>query len=98
MPNKILIVDDEPEICEILEFNLVNEGFQVVVSYSAEDADKKLDDTFSLILLDVMMGGISGYKFAEQIRKKGKSIPIIFLTAKTGENKILTGFSVGGDD
>lgn len=98
MPNKILIVDDEPEICEILEFNLVNEGFQVVVSYSAEDADKKLDDTFSLILLDVMMGGISGYKFAEQIRKKGKSIPIIFLTAKTGENEMLTGFSVGGDD
>jgi len=98
MPYKILIVDDEPEICEILEFNLVNEGFQVVVSYSAEEADQKLDDTFSLVLLDVMMGGISGYKFAEQIRKKGKTIPIIFLTAKTGENEMLTGFSVGGDD
>lgn len=98
MPNKILIIDDEPEICEILEFNLVSEGFEVVVSYSAEEADLKLDDTFSLILLDVMMGGISGYKFAEQIRKKGKTIPIIFLTAKSGENEMLTGFSVGGDD
>lgn len=98
MPYKILIVDDEPEICEILEFNLVSEGFQVVVSYSAEEADQILDDTFSLVLLDVMMGGISGYKFAEQIRKKGKTIPIIFLTAKTGENEMLTGFSVGGDD
>lgn len=98
MPNKILIIDDEPEICEILEFNLVSEGFDVVVSYSAEEADLKLDDTFSLILLDVMMGGISGYKFAEQIRKKGKTIPIIFLTAKSGENEMLTGFSVGGDD
>lgn len=98
MPNKILIVDDEPEICEILEFNLVSEGYEVVVSYSAEEADFKLDDTFSLILLDVMMGGISGYKFAEQIRKKGKTVPIIFLTAKSGENEMLTGFSVGGDD
>ncbi len=94
MPYKILIVDDEPEICEILEFNLVNEGFQVVVAYSAEEADHKLDETFSLILLDVMMGGISGYKFAEQIRKRGKTIPIVFLTAKSGENEMLTGFSV----
>lgn len=98
MQSKILIVDDEPEICEILEFNLVNEGFQVVVAYSAEEADQKLDETFSLILLDVMMGGISGYKFAEQIRKKGISVPIVFLTAKSGENEMLTGFSVGADD
>lgn len=98
MQHKILIVDDEPEICEILEFNLVSEGFQVVVSYSAEEAEKHLDDSFSLILLDVMMGGISGYKFAEKVRKEGKTIPIIFLTAKSGENEMLTGFSVGGDD
>jgi len=98
MPNKILIVDDEPEICEILEFNLVSEGFEVQVAYSAEEAETKLDDTFSLILLDVMMGGISGYKFAEQIRKKGETIPIVFLTAKSNENEMLTGFSVGADD
>lgn len=98
MQHKILIVDDEPEICEILEFNLVSEDFQVVVAYSAEEADKYLDDTYSLILLDVMMGGISGYKFAEKIRKQGKTLPIIFLTAKSGENEMLTGFSVGGDD
>ncbi len=98
MPNKILIVDDEPEICEILEFNLVSEGFEVQVAFSAEEAETKLDNTFSLILLDVMMGGISGYKFAEQIRKKGETIPIIFLTAKSNENEMLTGFSVGADD
>ena len=98
MPNKILIVDDEPEICEILEFNLVNEGFEVQVAFSAEEAETKLDDSFSLILLDVMMGGISGYKFAEQIRKKGETIPIVFLTAKSNENEMLTGFSVGADD
>jgi DNA-binding response OmpR family regulator len=98
MPNKILIVDDEPEICEILEFNLVSEGFEVQVAFSAEEAETKLDDTFSLILLDVMMGGISGYKYAEQIRKKGGTIPIVFLTAKSNENEMLTGFSVGADD
>jgi DNA-binding response OmpR family regulator len=98
MQHKILIVDDEPEICEILEFNLASEGFQVVVANSAEEAEKYLDDSFSLVLLDVMMGGISGYKYAEKIRKQGKTVPIIFLTAKSGENEMLTGFSVGGDD
>lgn len=98
MQHKILIVDDEPEICEILEFNLASEDFQVIVAYSAEEAENHLDDSFSLILLDVMLGGISGYKFAEKIRKQGKTVPIIFLTAKSGENEMLTGFSVGGDD
>lgn len=98
MGNKILIVDDEKDICEILEFNLSNEGFDVELAYSAEEALKKLNPDFSLILLDVMMGGISGYKMAEKLRKEGNNIPIVFLTAKDTENDMLTGFSVGGDD
>ena len=98
MPDKILIVDDERDICEILEFNLSNEGFVVECAYSAEEAMQKLTSAHDLILLDIMMGGISGYKMAEKLREGGNQIPIIFLTAKDTENDMLTGFSVGADD
>jgi DNA-binding response OmpR family regulator len=95
---KILIVDDEPVICEVLAFNLANEGFDITCAHSAEEALKKLKPDYSLILLDVMMSGMSGYKLAELLRQKKNPIPIIFLTAKDTENDMLTGFSVGGDD
>ncbi len=96
---KILIVDDEKDLCEILEFNLSSEGFEIEVAYSAEEALKKPLDKFNLILLDVMMGEMSGYKMAAKMRKELKlTVPIIFLTAKTAENDLLTGFNVGGDD
>jgi len=98
MAHKILIVDDERDICEILEFNLNKEGFEVECAYSAEAAMQKLTPDYDLILLDVMMGGISGYKMVEKLRNEGNQIPIIFLTAKDTENDMLTGFSVGGDD
>ena len=96
---KILIVDDEKDLCEILEFNLLSEGYKTEVAFSAEEALKKPLDTFDLILLDVMMAEMSGYKMAAKIRKELQlKVPIIFLTAKTSENDLLTGFNVGGDD
>lgn len=95
---KILIVEDDKDICEILEFNLSNEGFEVECAHSAEEGLEVLDSSHSLILLDVMMGEMSGYKMAEKLRKENNSIPILFLTAKDTENDMLTGFSVGGDD
>ena len=98
MSEKILIVDDDKNICEILEFNLKNEGFDVESAFSAEEAIKKLSNRFSIILLDIMMSGMSGYKMAEKLRSEGNQTPIIFLTAKDTENDMLTGFSVGGDD
>jgi len=98
MSERILLVDDDASIAEILEFNLKNEGYEVETCFSAEEALKKSLNDFDLLLLDVMMGGMSGYKMAEQIRKGGISTPIIFLTAKDTENDMLTGFSVGGDD
>ncbi|NDV96815.1 DNA-binding response regulator [Dysgonomonas sp. 521] len=94
----ILIVDDEPDIREILQFNLQNEGYNIDMAESAEQAAKILSPRHRLILLDVMMGGISGFKFADQLRKEGNNTPIIFLTAKDTENDMLTGFSIGGDD
>jgi DNA-binding response OmpR family regulator len=97
MNNRILIVDDARDICEILEFNLSHEGYDVTCAYSAEEALEKLSD-HSLILLDVMMEGMSGYKLAETLRRNENQVPIIFLTAKNTENDMLTGFSVGADD
>lgn len=95
---RILIVDDEEDIREILQFNLENEDFIVDTASSAEEALKILTHNHSLILLDVMMGGMSGYKMADQLRKADNQTPIIFLTAKGTENDMLTGFSIGADD
>ncbi len=98
MGQRILIVDDEQDIREILSFNLENDGYEVDTAASAEEALEKLSPKHALILLDVMMGGMSGYRLAEKLRKEGNAVPIIFLTAKDTENDMLTGFSVGGDD
>lgn len=98
MEDRILVVDDEKDICDILQFNLEKEGYIVDVAYSGEEALDMLTDVHQLIVLDVMMDGISGFKMAEKLRSEGNYVPIIFLTAKNSENDILTGFSLGGDD
>jgi len=96
---RILIVDDEEDLCEILQYNLNNEGYDTETAHSAEEALKKPITSFDLLILDVMMGQMSGYKLADVIRKDMNSnVPVIFLTAKGTENDILTGFSVGADD
>lgn len=97
---KILVVDDEEDLCEILQFNLESEGFEVQTAYSAEEALGLNLQQFDLILLDVMMGNISGFKMANLLKKdpKLKDIPVIFITAKTTENDTLTGFNLGADD
>jgi two-component system, OmpR family, alkaline phosphatase synthesis response regulator PhoP len=99
MPIKILVIDDEEDLCEILQFNLEGEGFEVDIAYSAEEALKKNLKPYQLILLDVMMGKISGFKLAKMIRQEMKlTVPILFITARDGENNTLTGFSLGADD
>jgi two-component system alkaline phosphatase synthesis response regulator PhoP len=96
---RILIVDDEEDLCEILQYNLGNAGYITEVAHSAEEAVKRQIIDFDLILLDVMMGSMSGFKFADKLRNEMEiNIPIIFLTAKDTENDILTGFSLGADD
>jgi two-component system, OmpR family, alkaline phosphatase synthesis response regulator PhoP len=97
--NRILVVDDEEDICEILKFNLESEGYVVDTVNSAEEALVLRIDRYHLFLLDIMMKGLSGYKLADEIRKRKKlSTPIIFITAKNSENDKLTGFSLGADD
>ncbi len=97
---KILIVDDEEDLCEILQFNLENEGYLVDTSSSAESALKLNLAAYDLFILDIMMGDISGTKFAKMIKKDSSlaSKPIIFLTAKDSEMDKLIGFNIGADD
>lgn len=96
---RILIIDDEEDLCEILQYNLSNEGYLTEIAHSAEEAIKKPLESIDLVLLDVMMGPMSGFKFADKLRKElNIDIPVIFLTAKDTENDILTGFSLGADD
>ena len=97
---RILVVDDEEDLCEILQFNLENEGYIVDVANSAEDALTMNLSIYQLILLDVMMGEISGFRFAKMLRdkKSTKNTPIIFISARITENDRLTGFAIGADD
>lgn len=98
MDRKILIVDDEADIRDILQFNLENAGFDVDAAASAEEALEMLSTEHSLILLDVMMHGMSGFQMATHLRENGNLTPIIFLTAKDTQDDLLEGFSAGADD
>lgn len=97
---KILVVDDEQDICEILQFNLETEGYEVDVANSAEEALKLDLKNYQLILLDVMMGEISGFQMARIMKQKEDTanIPIIFITALDGENDTVKGLNIGADD
>ncbi len=97
---RILVVDDEEDLCEILKFNLETEGYQVETANSAEEALERDITSFQLLLLDVMMGGMSGFALSKQLKANPETadIPIIFLTARDTENDMVTGFNLGADD
>lgn len=96
---KILAVDDEEPILEILSFNLEGEGYAVDTCLSAEEALRRNLSVYDLFILDVMMGHMSGFRLAEKIRKEmNLSTPVIFLTARDSENDRITGFNLGADD
>ena len=98
--NKILVVDDEQDLCEILLYNLTEAGYAVDSAYSAEEAMEKDPAQYDLMMLDVMMPGMSGFELAEKLRHTPatSSLPIIFLTAKDTEEDTLQGFELGADD
>lgn len=97
---RILVVDDEQDLLEILKFNLETEGYEVVTATSAEEALQLDIASFDLLLLDVMMGGMSGFAMARQLKDNPATaqVPIIFLTARDTENDTVTGFNLGADD
>lgn len=97
---RILIVEDEPDLCEILKFNLGNRGFDVTAVHTAEDAlEMDLRDV-DLFLLDVMLPGMSGFELARHLKEDvaTAAVPVIFLTARDAEEDTLLGFDIGADD
>ena len=97
---RILVVDDEQDLCEILNFNIQIEGYHVDTANSAEEALEMDIASYDLLLLDVMMGGMSGFQLAKKLKENPMTahVPIIFLTARDTENDTLTGFNLGADD
>lgn len=97
---RILVVDDEESLCEILQFNLEVEGYEVDVAYSAEEALGRDVACYDLILLDVMMGAMSGFKMAQELKRNPAtaSVPIIFCTARDSEDDTVAGLNLGADD
>jgi DNA-binding response OmpR family regulator len=98
--HRILVVDDEPDLCEILQFNLETEGYMVDVAYSATDAMTLPLSHYDLFLLDVMMGEVSGFQLAEKLKmiEETSHTPVIFTTALDDEDNIIRGFNIGADD
>ena len=97
---RILIVDDEETLCEVLKLNLENEGYDVDIAFSAEQALTLDLKSYSLILLDIMMGEISGIKMAKMMKADVTTadIPIIFCTARDSEDDMVMGLNIGADD
>lgn len=97
---KILVVDDELDICELLQYNLETEGYEVVTANSAEEALALPLNDYALILLDVMMGEMSGFQMARKIKDDPSTshIPIIFITALDDEDNTVKGLNIGADD
>jgi two-component system alkaline phosphatase synthesis response regulator PhoP len=100
MTSKILLVDDEKDIVEFLQYNLEQEGFKVIVAYDGKEALEKLSKNPDLIILDVMMPRMDGYETCSKIKtmEEYKNIPIIFLTAKSSEIDEVHGLNIGGVD
>lgn len=98
--HKILVVDDEESLCEILQFNLEVEGYEVDTAYSAEQALGMHPERYSLILLDVMMGEMSGFKMARILKSNPETarVPVIFCTARDTEDDTVAGLNLGADD
>lgn len=97
MKNKILVVDDNPDLREVISIFLSGEGYEVVTASDGEEALTLMDSTVDLVVLDVMMPGMSGYKVCAEIRERSM-VPVLFLTAKTQDSDKSMGFSSGGDD
>lgn len=97
---RILVVDDEESLCEILQFNLEVEGYEVDVAYSAEEALERDVASYDLLLLDVMMGAMSGFRMAQELKRNPAtaSVPIIFCTARDSEDDTVAGLNLGADD
>lgn len=98
MSKKIMIVDDEPDIREIVKYNMEKEGYQVIEASDGDEAIELIKNRPNLIILDIMMTGKDGYEVCREVRQAGNNVPIIFLTAMDREFDEVKGLEIGGDD
>ena len=100
MNAKILVIDDEESLCEILKFNLEKEGYEVDTAYSAEEALDMDLRPYSLFIVDIMMDHLSGFDFAKRVRNvtETENTPILFCSAMSNEDCVVMGLNIGGDD
>lgn len=100
MSTRILVIEDEEAVCEILKYNLEKEGYEVDCAYSAEEALDMDLDVYSLFMVDIMMGELSGFDFAKRVRNvtATENIPILFCSAMSDEDYVVKGLNIGADD
>lgn len=101
MRTKILVIDDEEAVCEILKFNLEKECYEVDCAYSAEEAlEMENLENYSLFMVDIMMGRLSGFDFANRVRNvtATEETPILFCSALSDEDCVVKGLNIGADD
>lgn len=100
MSKRILTIDDEESICEIVSYNLRKEGFEVDTAYSAEEALEMDLRKYDLFIVDIMMEAMSGFDFAKRLRNTTgiEDVPIIFCSALNGEDDTVMGLNIGADD
>ena len=97
---RLLVIDDEESLCEILKFNLEKEGYEVDTAYSAEEALTMDLKAYDLFIVDIMMERLSGFDFAKRLRNNSatEEVPIIFCSALNGEDDTVMGLNIGADD
>lgn len=99
MPQKILVIEDEPTLARLLSYNLKQEGYEpTLVDDGGEGLQTALQEEFQLLILDIMLPGMSGFELLSQLRQRGNKTPVIILTARTAEDEIVQGLTYGADD
>jgi two-component system, OmpR family, alkaline phosphatase synthesis response regulator PhoP len=99
MSQQILVIEDEPTLARLLSYNLTQEGYDTrVIENGAEGLQEALHGSYGLIILDIMLPGMNGFEVLERIRQKGKTTPVIILTARNAEEEVVQGLKLGADD
>lgn len=98
MSKRLLLVEDEEHLAFTLEFNLTQEGYQVDTAMTLADAERRLEESYDLIVLDVMLPDGDGVQFCRGMRARGNHTPVLFLTAKGAPDDVVAGLEAGGDD
>ncbi|UJF34746.1 response regulator transcription factor [Paenibacillus hexagrammi] len=99
MAQKILVIEDEPTLARLLSYNLTQEGYHTkVVDHGGDGLQEALQQSYDLIVLDIMLPGLNGFEVLQKLRQKGSTTPVIILTARNAEEEVVQGLKHGADD